>query len=1353
MFRMRSAAVVTALCFLTPAIARGDVAAHYGLGETAPGGQPAAPATMPDKAGQHALSLEGDPEPIDDVATAAGEQAGSKRAMRFDGEGDAYARRGVPTTAADNVLLEAWVRPAVAAESAGSIIHLGGGGGLGLAQNGTGVWGVLHGKATVGWAELKIGEWQHVAVVVAGGRSTLYVDGQPRGSADTSPWGYGKDDPFAIGRHSERPADFFAGDIDEVRVVTFSPGAFDPAMLLVNGDREPGSPPKGAAPANDEALQLSIDFGSGAEPAERGMTVARNRNSGPATATTGSGQDPAWRASHGSAPGVGWGRSFFFDITDERFTNGRQPAADIEVVYRSTAWAPVELWADTASGPRKVGESWGNSKDWQTLRVRLDDAFFAQRSASGVDPVQMPSDGFDLRFNGFNEDLFVRSVTIRGHHLTENPDYGRLLKLESISHPDEIFLFAGGEAGEAQTLTYNLRNIAHQAVDTAYAFHLMNWDGQTIDRKAGTLRIGGDERAALPYAFSTAGLPYGVYRLRFTLDHSEGAGEGAGGKRIRDRESYLGVSFGGELPKARDGEFLYGLDVMLGEPQRYERLLRWVDAMGVDIVRGGGIAWDSHAHVEANLPIWESRGVRVLAMCDVPWHEDDAERRRQVAERSARLEEVARTLGDRQTWWELGNEPDLTFFYKGPIEAYTEGFEAMARAINRGDGRDMVANGGLCFAGEDATRRANRFIEVVDPEAFDAFAYHAHGPGAVSERAALERMQRVTAEHGKTGKPFIETESGVAARTMAQELVQARTAVQKMAYAQSEGVPLFVWFRLLMFEEDYGNLRTDQEPRPAVLAYRNMVRVLRGFAHSHRLDLGSDLEGYAFAERDGGGRAIVLWSTSPTEREAVMRLARDRGGVAAAQTIDLFGNRGDLAVSPDGVARVAVGASPVFLRWDTRDAAFMAQAGPTLIEAPHVLAAVRGTRNPFAVTVRNPLDRTVTARLEAGLEGTTPGAATIDSPQLTLAPGETRVVRAAVELGEDGAGLDWPRVWSVFLHTEPSLDLAALTEVPEKLRVTRGSGLPQRVSFADSRVDFDRLGGQMREREAAVVMAEIDSPADQTVKVGASADWWMEWYVNGQRVYDTLASGNGGGYTIGDHTFDVPLRKGRNLVAVRVLSGSMGWKLFVGGPRELEVAQRPDAAERVVLTLAGDEGPLARGVVALDVRGPVSPLPDGFDPNSLAAWERLPVDLAVDERGLTNFFEKQPDSSRWWQGPGDLSAYGWVRADADALLVAFKATDDRHVPSESAERGDGATLRLTGVESAAPPLEVAVAAVRSEGGATLYVARLPRTSLPADLMSLELTVRDDDGATGGEIEQVLRWPHDASGGRIFVPAR
>jgi len=67
-----------------------------------------------------------------------------------------------------------------------------------------------------------------------------------------------------------------------------------------------------------------------------------------------------------------------------------------------------------------------------------------------------------------------------------------------------------------------------------------------------------------------------------------------------------------------------------------------------------------------------------------------------------------------------------------------------------------------------------------------------------AERDAYIRIRDEAAKWGKAEKLYVETESGMSARTRAQVRVQARTAVQKMVFAQSVGLPTFIWFRLMI---------------------------------------------------------------------------------------------------------------------------------------------------------------------------------------------------------------------------------------------------------------------------------------------------------------------------------------------------------------------------------------------------------------------------------------------------------------------------------------------------------------------------------------------------------------------------
>jgi len=71
---------------------------------------------------------------------------------------------------------------------------------------------------------------------------------------------------------------------------------------------------------------------------------------------------------------------------------------------------------------------------------------------------------------------------------------------------------------------------------------------------------------------------------------------------------------------------------------------------------------------------------------------------------------------------------------------------------------------------------------------------------------------------------------------------------------------------------------------------------------------------------------------------------------------------------------------------------------------------------------------------------------------------------------------------------------------------------------------------------------------------GFGADYWFEAFLDGDPLYDTLECGNGpyAYYSSNNHVKAARLFKGRHLLAVRVLSGSGGWKLCAGIFTDLE---------------------------------------------------------------------------------------------------------------------------------------------------------------------------------------------------------
>ncbi len=160
---------------------------------------------------------------------------------------------------------------------------------------------------------------------------------------------------------------------------------------------------------------------------------------------------------------------------------------------------------------------------------------------------------------------------------------------------------------------------------------------------------------------------------------------------------------------------------------------------------------------------------------------------------------------------------------------------------------------------------------------------------------------------------------------------------------------------------------------------------------------------------------------------------------------------------------------------------------------------------------------------------------------------------ATCQLLGQGAGkaelpLTLAPAWKVFLNVEAP---ASYAEIPAALKAS-GSGsqvAPKTAKVSGDTVDLAALAGSFEPGSCAVLYNEFQADKAGRVQAGASADWWMELYVNGDLVYSTMAKGNGTTtYKTSDHLLSFPVKAGRNLLAAKVKSGSAGWRFVCGVP-------------------------------------------------------------------------------------------------------------------------------------------------------------------------------------------------------------
>ena len=1078
------------------------------------------------------------------------------------------------------------------------------------------------------------------------------------------------------------------------------------------------------------------------EPIARGIEVDRDKTS-IGVIEQGLGNHPVWIAEGGSSE-LPWGRAMRFRVTDEKFQAGRQPAVDLDVIYRQTSNAPVQVILDAKAGPRQVAGGWGMNPGFQRIQRQIDDAFLGNRDGGEG---ELTLRGNDLRVNSYNEPLAIRAIRLRGYETSGKVDLSRLLRFDGIEGPRPILVFP---RGSEESVRFNFRNISSQSVDLTYRFVLTDWDDKELSRAEGAVQAPGGGKIDVPYTFHTTGLPNGVYHLILEI-----APAGDPQQVVFRYEANLGVSPVEALRRASPGEFLYGIDS--GEVFSWD----WFDFLGVDITRRFPIPMPNAGQVSSMLADYEKHGMTSMIEADPPgWNPDANVRKAQAEERANAAADVASRFKGRIKYWELGNEPDLTFFYAGPMTDYSEVHSIIARAIRNADPGAVVMNGGLCFAGEEGDRRAREFVKIVPGDTIDAWAFHAHGAGVEAERTAWNRMVDVAKSAGKDRMPnYIETESGVAAVTKAQQIVQASTVVQKMVFAQSVKMPLFIWFRMFITGGDwaYTTLKTPQEPRPAAIAFRNMVLNLRGLRHSQIVDLGTtDAEAHFFNSMDVRRNAVVLWCNRDTTLTVNLGIADNPGGVTNLRLVDLFGNAVPTRLFADGTASVTVTTQPVFLTWDNKSAKTAAKISvkESLITAPRRQQVFVGVPSPMTVTVRNPSDSPLELELKASGDASVKVTPPIAS--LTILANDHVSVPFNVQASASSS-LQWPEEWTTFLDVNPdAVLLNGKTSIPKTLPGMSGEVSPRILLLRGNTLELQKaVQGPVRERRAAAAFAEVESPIDQTVRVGAAADWWFACALNGKEVYNTLERGNGGQQTLIAHTFDLPLQKGRNLIAFTVLSGSMGFKLVTGGPNELQAALRGAAEEQVVeFKLLRDGSEMARQVTSLAVLQPPVAMPENLWGKSAATvwWSRTPQFVWESIR-LRNPNEPQPDSRLWYKGPADLSAAGWIGWSNQRLALVVRVGDDTHkVGSDKTGTGadrleilavdaDGkltsssivATSSGATIVPGESPLNVTRAEVqRDEAGQTLYLVEID----PGTLKAMNLRLHDSDDTPE---KQTLTW--------------
>ncbi len=166
--------------------------------------------------------------------------------------------------------------------------------------------------------------------------------------------------------------------------------------------------------------------------------------------------------------------------------------------------------------------------------------------------------------------------------------------------------------------------------------------------------------------------------------------------------------------------------------------------------------------------------------------------------------------------------------------------------------------------------------------------------------------------------------------------------------------------------------------------------------------------------------------------------------------------------------------------------------------------------------------------------------------------------------------ISWPSEWTVFApfdraHPVPDDDFFqtvpdAISTPKTPLVLARTAEARRIETIPGKPVDLADFFETQRVGNVAYVFLELDSPEPQTATLGLGADWWMQVWLNGEPVFDTMDAGNEEWpVSMLNHLSNIKLKEGTNVLAVRFITGRASSALAIGGPDEFPAAERREA--------------------------------------------------------------------------------------------------------------------------------------------------------------------------------------------------
>lgn len=309
-------------------------------------------------------------------------------------------------------------------------------------------------------------------------------------------------------------------------------------------------------------------------------------------------------------------------------------------------------------------------------------------------------------------------------------------------------------------------------------------------------------------------------------------------------------------------------------------------------------------------------------------------------------------------YFEFWNEPDLGF-YDGTFEEYLAALRVVHDARNAVAPAVKITTGGVTIMHPREKKNFSRDTYVRGKGLYDIACFHAHG----SLMNYVERQEKVEKWLDEAGVdvPICNTETGdrggYAADTIRR---QAGTLARKIIYAKSRNTEFYTWFTLQDYwdmdpaaDDSFGLVNSDNRPKPAFVAYNELIRQLSDTRRGERVTSDGTLDIYRFLSLDGKRETLALWPSVAGTRRL---LALEGNGELVA--VDLYGKaipvevrHGYAAIPVDEVTYVSFPAGTF-------------RPGSAVASQPRIAGGAPGEKALVEIEVRNPFDKA--AELHAG---------------------------------------------------------------------------------------------------------------------------------------------------------------------------------------------------------------------------------------------------------------------------------------------------------------------------------------------------------------------------------------------------